>query len=144
MTGGASGIGGDMVRAFAANRAKVVFLDVQPEAGAAMMAETGARFIHCDVTDTRALKTAIAEIRNALGPIGILINNAANDDRRGIDDVDEIYWDGQQNVNLRHQFFAAQAVRPHMRELGGGAIINFSSISYHYGSDHMIAYATAK
>ena len=133
-----------MVRAFAANRAKVAFLDIQPEAGAAMMAETGARFIHCDVTDTRALKTAIAEIRNALGPIGILINNAANDDRRGIDDVDEIYWDGQQNVNLRHQFFAAQAVRPHMRELGGGAIINFSSISYHYGSDHMIAYATAK
>jgi NAD(P)-dependent dehydrogenase (short-subunit alcohol dehydrogenase family) len=74
----------------------------------------------------------------------VLINNAANDERHQIDEVSEAYWDRSQEINLKHQFFAAQAVRPHMRELGGGAIINFSSIAWRGGAENMPAYATAK
>lgn len=144
MTGGASGIGADMVRAFAANGSRVAFVDIQEEAGRAVASEHGALFLPCDITDIAALKTSIAEAGRRLGPIAVLINNAANDDRHRIDDVTVEYWDQSQAVNLRPQFFAAQAVRPQMRELGFGSIINFSSISWRYGADGMAAYATAK
>ena len=144
MTGGASGIGADMVRAFAANGARVAFVDIQEESGAALAGEVGAIFLRCDVTDVPALRAAIAEAGNRLGRIGVLINNAANDERHKIDDVTVDYWDQSQAVNLRPHFFAAQAVRPQMRELGFGSIINFSSISWRYGADGMAAYATAK
>jgi NAD(P)-dependent dehydrogenase (short-subunit alcohol dehydrogenase family) len=82
-------------------------------------------------------------VKEVLGPIGILVNNAANDDRHKIDDVTVEYWDKALDVNLKHQFFAAQAVRPHMKELGGGAIINFSSIAWK-GGDVFPAYAASK
>lgn len=144
MTGGASGIGADMVRAFAANGAKVVFIDVQQEAGEALAAEHGALFLPCDVTDVPALQQAIAEAADRLGPIGVLVNNAANDDRRPLDDITLDYWDASQAINLRPHFFAAQAVRPQMRQLGGGSIINFSSIAWRGGADGMAPYATAK
>lgn len=143
MTGGASGIGADIVRAFAANRARVAFLDLLETAGAALADETGALFIKGDVTDIEGLRAAIGKARDALGPIGILVNNAANDDRHRADDVTVEYWDRALDVNLRHQFFAAQAVHPQMKELGGGAIINFSSIAWKAG-DAFPAYATAK
>ena len=97
-----------------------------------------------DITDLTALKTCIGEVGEILGPIGILVNNAANDDREEIDDITETYWDRSQAINLRPHFFAAQAVRPQMRQLGSGSIINFSSISYRYGADKMLPYATAK
>lgn len=144
MTGGASGIGADMVRAFAANRAKVAFVDIQHEAGETLAAEHGALFLHCDITDVPALQQAIAKAADLLGPIGVLVNNAANDDRQPLDDITVDYWDASQAINLRPHFFAAQAVRPQMRQLGGGSIINFSSIAWRGGADGMAPYATAK
>lgn len=144
MTGGASGIGADIVRAFVTNGARVAFVDIQEDAGSALAAELGATFIPCDITDIGALQAAIHGVRETLGPIGILVNNAANDQRHEIDEVDVDYWDGAQAINLRPHFFAAQAVRPQMRELGGGAIINFSSIAWRGGAANMAVYATAK
>jgi NAD(P)-dependent dehydrogenase (short-subunit alcohol dehydrogenase family) len=150
ITGGASGIGADMVRAFAANAARVAFFDIQKDAGEALVQElaTSARqaplFLSCDVTDIAALKAAIDTVRERLGPVAVLVNNAANDDRHAIAEVTPDYWDQAQNVNLRHQFFAAQAVHPHMKSLGFGSIVNFSSIAWRFGADQMAAYATAK
>ena len=150
VTGGATGIGADIVEAFARQRAKVAFVDLQSHAGD-MLTERLAALglpkplcLTCDVTDIASLQAAIARTRDALGPIGVLVNNAANDQRQGIDEVTVEFWDRSQNVNLRHHFFAAQAVRAQMRELGGGSIINMSSISWRFGAGEMPAYATAK
>lgn len=144
MTGGASGIGADIVRAFVANKAKVAFVDILDHDGHAVAQETGATYLRCDITEVAALRAAIDVVKTRLGPIGVLVNNAANDDRHAIDDVTEEYWDNSLDINLKPQFFAAQAVRPHMRELGGGSIINFSSIAWRGGAENMAAYATAK
>ncbi len=144
ITGGASGIGADIVRAFAANQAKIAFCDIMEDVGAAFAKETGAIFLKCDVTDIAALQVTIRQVGETLGPIGVLVNNAANDDRHVIDEVSVEYWDKTQNVNLRHQFFAAQAVRSQMKAAGGGSIINFSSTSWRGGADTIAVYATAK
>ena len=149
VTGGASGIGADIVRAFAAQDARVAFVDIQDEPAKALVQELRSslyppRFLQCDLIDIAALQAAIATVRREIGPIGVLVNNAANDDRHAVPDVTTDYWDRSQNVNLRHQFFAAQAVQPQMRELGGGSIINFSSIAWRGGGGNMPAYATAK
>lgn len=109
-----------------------------------MTAETGAEFIPCDVTDIPALKAAIEVTRGRLGPIGVLVNNAANDQRHEIDAVTEEYWDNSLGLNLKPQFFAAQAVHPMMKALGGGSIINFSSIAWRGGAANMPVYAIAK
>ena len=95
------------------------------------------------MTDIPALQAAIADTRTKLGPIAVLVNNAANDERHAVADVTADYWDRAQNVNLRHHFFAAQAVHPQMRELGHGSIINLSSIAWR-GAAEMPAYSTAK
>jgi NAD(P)-dependent dehydrogenase (short-subunit alcohol dehydrogenase family) len=144
VSGGASGIGADIVEAFAAQGARVAFVDLQKDAGEALSVRVGALFVQADVTDIPALQAAIAEVRARLGPVGVLVNNAANDQRHAVDDVTVEFWDHTQNVNLRHHFFAAQAVRAHMRELGGGSIVNLSSIAWRFGSGEMPAYATAK
>ncbi len=145
VTGGASGIGADIVRAFAANRAKVAVLDIDTAAGEALAAETaGTVFLRCDMLDIAALQAAIATAARQFGPIGVLVNNAANDDRRKVEEVDPAYWDWSQAVNLKHQFFAAQAVHPMMKALGGGSIINLSSVAWRYGADEMTPYVTAK
>lgn len=144
VTGGASGIGADIVRAFAGQGSKVAFVDLLDEEGAALASEVGGLFIRCDVTDITALKSAIARVGDELGPIGVLVNNAANDNRHDIDAVDEAYWDKAMDINLKHQFFASQAVRAQMRKLGGGSIINFSSIAWRGGAGNMAVYATAK
>ncbi|MER9251175.1 SDR family oxidoreductase [Mesorhizobium sp. M0184] len=150
ISGGASGIGADMVRAFVANGARIAFLDVQDEPAEALVRElAGAAgqaplYLHCDVTDVDALKASVAGVRARLGPVAVLVNNAANDQRHPIDAVTTDYWDRSFDVNLRHHFFAAQAVHPHMKELGFGSIINFSSIAWRFGADQMVAYATAK
>jgi NAD(P)-dependent dehydrogenase (short-subunit alcohol dehydrogenase family) len=144
VTGGASGIGADIVRAFAAQGSKVAFVDLLEIEGKTLAAQTNSLFIGCDVTDIPALKAAIARVGEDLGPIRVLVNNAANDDRHAIDAVDEEYWDRSQAINLKPQFFAAQAVRAQMQKLGGGSIINFSSIAWRGGADNMPAYATAK
>ena len=149
ITGGGSGIGAAMVEAFAGQGAKVAFVDIQRDASEKLVGRlAGSKhtpvFLRCDLTDIDALQAAIETVRERLGPIGALVNNAANDDRRKVEDVSPEYWDNAQNVNLRHQFFAAQAVRVHMRSLGGGAIVNFSSIAWMRGGGEFVAYATAK
>lgn len=149
ITGGGSGIGAAMVEAFWENGARVAFVDVQVEASQKLVDKLGGGrhrplFIRCDLTDIDALRAAIDRVRVELGPIGVLVNNAASDDRHKVDDVTPDYWDKAMAVNLRHQFFAAQAVRPHMIELGGGSIINFSSIAWMSGGSEMVAYASAK
>jgi D-xylose 1-dehydrogenase len=144
VTGGASGIGADIVAAFAANGSRVAFVDILEAEGRALAAETGSLFLACDITDTGALQAAIATTRDRLGPVGVLVNNAANDTRQRIDTVTSDDWDRSHAINLKPQFFAAQAVRAHMRELGKGSIINFSSIAWRMGSDELAVYATAK
>lgn len=145
VSGGASGIGRTIVEAAHGQGAKVAFLDIQKSEGEALaMALPGLVFLQCDVTDADATARAVAKVRQKLGVIRVLINNAADDDRRAPQDVTPGYWDQSMAVNLKHQFFLAQQVYPHMKELGGGSIVNFSSIAWRYGADDMIAYATAK
>ena len=149
VTGGGSGIGAAMVSAFASNDARVAFVDVDEAASRALVGELSAArhaplFIPCDLTDIAALQAAITRTRDELGPIAVLVNNAANDERHEVDEVTPEYWDRAMAVNLRHQFFAAQAVRAQMRELGHGSIINFSSIAWMGGGVRMVAYTSAK
>jgi NAD(P)-dependent dehydrogenase (short-subunit alcohol dehydrogenase family) len=149
VTGGGTGIGAAIVEAFAVNDARVAFVDIQDEPSQALVeklanAKYRPRFLRCDLTDIAALRTAVVATRSEIGPVSVLINNAANDDRHAIDEVTPEYWDKAMNVNLRHQFFAAQAVRPHMRELGAGSIVNFSSIAWMFGGSDFVAYSIAK
>jgi D-xylose 1-dehydrogenase len=150
ISGGASGIGADLVRAFASNGARVCFLDVQDGPAEALVRELGGAggrvplYLHCDVTDVAALQASVESVRARLGPVAVLVNNAADDQRHPVDAVTAEHWDRSFDVNLRHHFFAAQAVHPHMKELGFGSIINFSSIAWRFGADQMVAYATAK
>ena len=148
ISGGASGIGAQIVRRFVEQGCKVAFLDVDAEAGrshADGLSGIGeVRFIECDVTDIEALRAAIGEVREAFGPIGVLVNNAAHDDRHDIADVTPDYWNNRLAVNLNHQFFAAQAVADDMRALGGGVMIQMGSVSWHNGQHDMVAYTTAK
>jgi len=149
ITGGGSGIGAALVEAFAAQGARVAFVDILEAESRALAERLGAAptaplFLPCDLVDIAALGGAIAEVRERLGPIGVLVNNAGNDDRQPVDAVTEADWDRTMALNLKHQFFAARAVRPQMRELGGGAIVNFSSIAWMHGGASMVAYATAK
>lgn len=149
VTGGGSGIGAAMVAAFAGNDARVAFVDIDAAASDALVAELdGCRhpplFIACDLTDIAALRAAITQVHVQLGPVAVLVNNAANDERHDVDAVTPDYWDRAMAMNLRHQFFAAQAVRPHMKALGHGSIINFSSIAWMGGGVRMVAYTSAK
>ncbi len=149
ITGGGSGIGADLVRAFVDQEAKVAFVDVQEEPSLALVDDLSssrhvADFTSSDLTDTAALKRWIDGVRQRLGPVGILVNNAANDRRQPLAQVTEDDWDRSQAVNIRHQFFAIQSVVPDMRQLGKGAIINFSSIAWMGGGQDMPAYSAAK
>ena len=146
VSGGASGIGAAIVRAFAGQGARVAFVDVADDAGRALAAEVGpaAHFQHCDVRDIDALRAAIAAAAAALGHIAVLVNNAARDDRHDFAAVTPEYWDENLAVNLRHHFFAAQAVAPGMAACGGGAIINMGSVSWMRGRPGMPAYTASK
>ncbi len=149
VTGGGSGIGAAIVRALAEQGARVAFVDILEEASHALIQQLSnvdhkPLFIRCDLTDIGALRQAIQQVYQELGPVGILVNNAASDERHEVDKVTPDYWDNAMDVNLRHQFFAAQAVRPHMQEIGSGTIINFSSIVWKFGGAAFVAYATAK
>jgi NAD(P)-dependent dehydrogenase (short-subunit alcohol dehydrogenase family) len=149
VTGGASGIGAEIVRAFVGQGSCVAFVGVQRDAAHELMdglraAAHAPLFLPCDLTDIAALQDAIAETRERLGPIAILVNNAGNDDRHNVEDVTPDYWDRVQAINIRPQFFAAQAVLPHMREIGSGSIINLSSIAWRGGGPTMAAYTSAK
>jgi NAD(P)-dependent dehydrogenase (short-subunit alcohol dehydrogenase family) len=149
ISGGASGIGESFVRAFAANGARVAFLDLQQDAGTVLAKElAGSRhaplFLRCDITDTAALKTAIAEARRTLGPAAALINNAANDQRQVYAEVTQEQFDKTMAVNFRHAYFACQAVVPQMIEQGGGSINNMSSMSWQAGVPDLMGYTAAK
>jgi len=143
VTGGGSGIGAGIVEAFAAQGCDVTFFDINEAESLDLTQRTGAHFFPVDLTDTRATRQAI-EALVVHGPIDVLVNNAANDDRHDIDDVTEDYWDDRLNVNLKHQFFCAQAVVPGMRSNGGGAIINLGSISWHLALPGLALYETSK
>lgn len=147
VTGGGSGIGAAIVRHFAGQGAKVGFLDIDTTASTALVAELGPAAVHfepCDLRDIPALRAAIGAVAAALGPITILVNNAAHDARHRIEDVTPDYWDERYAVNLRHQFFAAQAVAPGMKAAGGGVIINLGSNSWMQARGGMPAYTSAK
>lgn len=146
ITGGASGIGESIAVAFHAQGCKVGILDYNAEAGKALAARLGERvhFEHNDVRDVPALQAAIKRVSAALGPITILVNNAARDDRHTIEEVTPEYWRERFATNLDHQFFAAQAVLPDMEKAAEGSIINMGSTSYMASEDSFAAYKTAK
>lgn len=147
VTGGGSGIGAAIVRHFVGQGAKVGFVDVDVAASTALVADLATDAVHfepCDLRDIPALRAAFAAIAAALGPVTILINNAAHDARHRIEDVTPEYWDERYAVNLRHQFFAAQTVAPGMKAAGGGVIINVGSNSWMQARGGMPAYTSAK
>lgn len=144
ITGGASGIGACMVEQFTLQGARVGFLDFDRAGGETLAARTGATFVFCDLRDIAALRAAVQEVAARLGPVTVLVNNAARDDRHGMDQVEPDYWDERMHTNLRHMFFCAQAVAPMMKQAGGGSIINFGSVSWMKAQGGMPAYTTAK
>lgn len=150
ITGGASGIGAAFVRAFATQRARVAFLDIDQTAGKALAAEVAASsgtaplFVPCDLLDIDALRAAMAEVQRSLGDAAVLVNNAANDQRQVLSEVTPTEFDWMIGANLKHVFFAAQAVVPQMQARGGGSIINMSSIAWMRGAPALPVYAGAK
>jgi NAD(P)-dependent dehydrogenase (short-subunit alcohol dehydrogenase family) len=149
VTGGGSGIGESIVRHFAAQGSKVGFLDIKEAESKALAAalrrkRQSVHFEPCDLTDIDALKQAIRNVRKALGPITVLVNNAAHDERHAIEDVTPEYFDDRIAVNLKHQFFCVQQVVPDMKRKGGGAIINMTSGSWMVASPGMPIYVAAK
>lgn len=150
VTGGGSGIGAAIVEHFCRQGARVGFVDIDADCAGELVTRMEAaghhkpQFVACDLRDIEALRAAISQIRASLGPITVLINNAANDQRHDIDEVTPAFWDDRIAVNLKHQFFAAQAVYPDMEAAGGGAIVNVGSVSWMIGQGGMPCYTTAK
>jgi D-xylose 1-dehydrogenase len=149
VTGGGSGIGEAIVRRFAAQGAKTAFIDIKEAESRALAKELIAQghsvhFEPADLTDIAALRSAIDKIRGVFGGIQVLINNAAHDQRHATLEVTPDYWDDRIAVNLKHQFFAAQAVLPDMMAAKGGSIVNFGSVSWMIGQGGMAAYTAAK
>lgn len=146
VTGGASGIGAEIVRAFAEQGSRVGFVDLDAERGEALARELGgaARFEPCDLRDTDALRRAFAALKAGVGPAEVLVNNAARDDRHTWDAVTPEYYDERIATNLRHMFFAIQAVAPDMIAAGRGSIVNMGSNSWWEAGGGMPVYTTAK
>jgi len=148
VTGGGSGIGAAIVRRFVKQGSRTAFIDIQQSASEALVADLNGQgmvhFEHADLADTAALRRAIERIRTALGPVDVLVNNAAHDQRHATLDVTPEYWDNRIAVNLKHQFFAAQAVLPDMIAKKNGSIINVGSTSWMIGQGGMAAYTAAK
>lgn len=150
ISGGGSGIGEGLVEGFVAQGARVAFCDIMADAGHAVVdrlapdADHAPIFYPCDLRDIPAVQAMLADAERALGGVDVLVNNAANDDRHAIADVTLDYWEERMAVNLRHLFFAAQAVVPALRRAGGGVILNFGSISWHLGLPDLVLYQTAK
>jgi NAD(P)-dependent dehydrogenase (short-subunit alcohol dehydrogenase family) len=149
VTGGATGIGATLVEEFSAQGGRVAFIDIDHEAGTALSARlAGAThaplFVAADLCDIAALDDAIGVARRRIGPIAVLLNNAANDQRHAVDATTPASWDAGIAVNLKHQFFAAKNVAADMRAAGGGSIVNFGSISWMLKQGGMPVYTTAK
>ena len=149
ITGGASGIGETIVENFLQQGSKVVFFDKEKELGLKLVSKLNnynykAIFKECDLVNIEDLKSKINQIREEVGLISILVNNAANDERHDIDSVTPEYWDNRMNVNLRHYFFATQSAYKDMKKLGKGTVVNIGSFSWMLGQGGMPGYTTAK
>lgn len=149
ISGGATGIGAELTEAFARQGAIACFVDIAAAEGEALAARLNAeglkaRFTACDITRTADYQQAIRRFGDEEGPIRVLLNNAANDQRHSVDDISEEFFDRTIAVNLRHQMFAAQAVAPMMRAAGGGSIVNFGSISWMIAGRNYPAYGACK
>jgi NAD(P)-dependent dehydrogenase (short-subunit alcohol dehydrogenase family) len=150
ITGGATGIGAALVRAFALQGARVAFFDIQDEAAVALRNElsvagcTAPLYLHCDLTDVAALKESVERVLAATGTVDVLVNNAANDQRHATEDVTPEFWDRSMATNLRPQFFTIQSVLPAMKKAGRGSIINMSSISWIIPTTGLPVYIAAK
>jgi NAD(P)-dependent dehydrogenase (short-subunit alcohol dehydrogenase family) len=150
ISGGATGIGEALVEHFCRQHARVAFVDIDDAAAEALCARLeGAAlprpwYRHCDVRDVTALRQAIAAAASAVGAVRVLVTNAANDQRHAPETVEPDFWDERMAVSLRHQFFAAQAIFPMMRDAGGGSILNYGSVSWRLKQGGMPAYTSAK
>ena len=151
VSGGSSGIGSEIVKAFAAQGSQVAFCGTRPEGGDALIDEISAAGLKapyyeaCDVRDIPALQAMLERVHKQFGAIQVLINNAGRDDRHSLDELTPEYWDNCLNLNLRHQVFATQAVARQLRNAGAsGSIINMGSISWMRGRPNLIGYTTSK
>jgi NAD(P)-dependent dehydrogenase (short-subunit alcohol dehydrogenase family) len=149
VTGGGSGIGESIVHHFSRQKAKVAFIDINEQASHKVVSDAAANgakvhFEHCDLRDIAALRASIDKVRSALGPVQILVNNAAHDQRHPTPEVTPEYFDDRIAVNLKHQFFCAQAVLPDMVAAKSGSIVNFGSVSWMVGQGGMAVYTAAK
>ena len=146
ISGGASGIGAEMVAAFAAQGCQVGFLDIDEQASATLVNATSGKVAYeiCDLKDIDAMRIGLENLKSKLGPATVLVNNAARDDRHDWKDVTPEFWDERMQTNLRHMFFAIQSVAPGMIAAGGGSIINKGSNSWWEAGGGFPAYATAK
>lgn len=151
ITGGATGIGASLVEAFCFQRSKVVFVDIQDEPAEQLVAKlansddaTTPHYFHCDLIEIEVLRDVIRRVGAEIGPIGVLINNAASDTRHDFRTVTEEYWNQRINLNMRHSFFAIQAVYEGMKAQGGGSIINLGSMSWYECQGNMTGYTTSK
>jgi D-xylose 1-dehydrogenase len=150
ISGGSSGIGAELVRAFAHQGSRVAFCGTRPDGGAALQAEVTAAggaapwYGACDVRDAVAYQALLARVAAELGPVQVLVNNAGRDDRHALEDVTPTFWDDRIALNLKHYFFAIQAVAPGMTAAGGGSIVNMGSVSWMRGRPNLVGYTTAK
>ena len=144
VTGGASGIGEEIVKAFLAQGSRVAFIDINHDLGKAVASATGASFHACDVTDISALRDVLAGIESSQGRVDVLVNNAGKDDRHDLAEVEPEYWRRALALNLDHQFFATQALSKGMAKAGQGSVIMLGSISWMRGRPGMVGYTTAK
>jgi len=150
VSGGGSGIGASIVEHFAAQDARVGFVDIDEASSTALVEGIRAAghpaplYVPCDIRDVGAYQSAIEGVAAKLGTITVLVNNAARDDRHTIDQVTPDFWDERIAVNLRHAYFAIQTVASGMKKAGGGSVVNFSSVSYHTMTPNLSVYQAAK
>ena len=150
ISGGSSGIGAELVRAFARQGSVVAFCGTRADGGAGLTAELTAAglpapwYAACDVRDAHAYQALLRRVVGELGPVRVLVNNAGRDDRHAMEEVTPELWDERLALNLKHYFFAIQAVAPGMAAAGGGSVINMGSVSWMRGRPHLVGYTTAK
>ena len=150
ISGGSSGIGAELVRAFAQQGAKLAFCGTQAGGGQSLVDEITAAELPapwygvCDVRDVVAYQALLRRVADEVGPVRVLVNNAGRDDRHAMEDVTSEMWDDRLALNLKHYFFAIQAVAPGMAAAGGGSVINMGSVSWMRGRPNLVGYTTAK